>query len=128
MPITSTVDHARSEIHAVATGPIHYADIEEHLQQEQNREGLSYSEFIDAREATPILSPAEVRRIVELLRALRKESRLGRTAVLVSTDYAFGLLRMLETLLEDVCQVRPFRDELEAHEWLAEKDAGKTSA
>jgi hypothetical protein len=47
------------------------------------------------------------------------DSTLGPTAVLVSDDVAFGVIRMLEVLVEDICEVRSFRDEQEARAWLA---------
>ncbi len=124
MPIISKVDHESKEIHAVAVGPVTFADVEAHLLQEKNWGALSYREFIDGRGAGPIFTPAEVRQIVELLRKMSEGSPLGRTAVLVSSDYAFGVMRMLEMLIDDVLQLKPFRDEQEAREWLAEKSAG----
>jgi hypothetical protein len=119
MPIIVTVDHARREVHAIAVGPVSYEDIERHLLQERNWKSLSYRELIDARGAGPTFAPADVRRIVEVLRNLSREAPLGRTAIVVSSDYAFGLLRMLEMLVEDVCHVRPFLDEQEARIWSA---------
>jgi hypothetical protein len=55
---------------------------------------------------------------VALIRALGHESTLGPTAVLVATDFAFWVMRMLEVLVEDVAQIRPFKDEQEARAWL----------
>jgi hypothetical protein len=123
MPIISNIDHERREIHAIAVGPVSYADVKDHIAQERRGHGLPYREFIDARGSGPNISPAEVRRIVELLRDLSRESQLGRTAVLVSSDYAFGVARMFEMLLEDVFELRAFRDEQEARAWLAENAA-----
>src|SRR5208282_5618342 len=110
MPIISKVDRERKEIHAVAVGPVTFADVEAHLLQQKNWGVLAYREFIDGRGAGPIFTPAEVRQIVELLRKMSEGSPLGRTAVLVSSDYAFGVMRMLEMLIDDVCQLKPFRD------------------
>ena len=69
----------------------------------------------------PAGSLPEIRQIVKLLRRLGQESKLGPTAVLVSTDVAFGIIRTLEALVEDVCEVKPFREEQEARAWLAMK-------
>jgi hypothetical protein len=52
---------------------------------------------------------------------LASESRLGPTAVLVSSDEAFGIIHMLEMLVEDVCEVKSFRDEAAARAWFASK-------
>lgn len=124
MPITiSSIDHERHVMEAVAFGAIHYRDVERHLVEERNIGGIAYKEFIDARDASLLfaLSPAEIRQIVGLVRGLCKEFRFGATAVLVSTDYAFGIMRAMEMLLEDVAEVRPFREERVARSWLASK-------
>jgi hypothetical protein len=119
MPIIMNVGDERSEVDAIAIGPINYADIENHLLTERYFNGLAYKEFLDARGAGISLTPDEVRRIVALVRELGRQSKLGPTAVLVSSDFAFGIFRTLEVLLEDVCVVRTFRDEQEARTWLA---------
>ncbi|HZE18882.1 MAG TPA: hypothetical protein VE402_02060, partial [Candidatus Angelobacter sp.] len=57
--------------------------------------------------------------IVETLRRLGRKGALGPTAVLVSNDVTYGMLRMIETLVGDVAAVRPFRERAEAEKWLA---------
>jgi hypothetical protein len=119
MPITLNVDHEREEVDAVAIGPIRYADVEKHLSEERHFRGLAYREFFDARNAELSFTPTEVRKVVALLQSLGQQSKLGPTAVLVSTDVAFGIVRMLQTLVEDFCEIRPFRSEQDARSWLA---------
>jgi len=122
MPIIiRVIDHERTEVEAVAFGPIDYAEVEKHLLEERTMEGLAYKEFIDARGAELVfaLSPTEIRQIVGLIRNLSQQSKFGTTAVLVSTDFAFGIMRAMEMLLEDVTDVRPFRHENLARSWLA---------
>ena len=124
MPITiSAIDHDRQQMDVVAFGPIHYMDVERHLVEERNVGGISYKEFVDARDASLLfaLSPAEIRQIVSLVRSLCKQSKFGPTAVVVSTDFAFGIMRAMEMLLEDVAEIRPFREERVARSWLASK-------
>jgi hypothetical protein len=118
MTISYSIDRDRAYMHTVAEGRVDFADVRAHLEDERRDQGLAYGEVIDARNAALDLSPAEVRQIVALLRELGKRHALGPSAVLVSTDFAFGMLRMLETLVEDVCAIRPFRSEDEAREWL----------
>ena len=65
------------------------------------------------------MTPEEIRLIVDLVRAEARRKVLGPTAVVVSTDVAFGMLRMLEQLVEDVALIRPFRDDAAEVEWLA---------
>jgi len=80
-------------------------------------------EFIDARDAGLVfaLSPEELRQTVGLIRALSQQSALGPTAVLVASDFAFGVMRAMEMLLQDVAEIKPFREEEEAHQWLASR-------
>ena len=119
MPIIMKVDHERKEVDCVAVGPISYSDVVNHLLAERNFKGLAYKEFVDARGAGLVWTPEQGRQIVGLIRSFSKESSLGPTAVLVSSDVAFGVMRMLEILVEDVCEVKPFRDEQDARAWLA---------
>ena len=88
------------------------------MHREKSDSALPYRELIDAQNAVVRLSPSELQQIVELLRSLARSRRLGRTAVVVSTDVAYGILRMLQILVEDVCVVQPFRDLAAATLWL----------
>jgi hypothetical protein len=124
MPILiRNIDHERHELDAIAFGPINYAQIEKHLIEERNIGGLAYKEFVDARDAGLVfaLSPTEIRQIVALVRNLCQQCKFGPTAVLVSTDFAFGIMRAMEMLLDDVAEIRPFREERLARSWLASK-------
>jgi hypothetical protein len=124
MPILiRNIDHEHHELDARAFGPINYAQIEKHLIEERNIQGLAYKEFIDAQDAALAfaLSPAEIRKIVASVRNLCQECKFGPTAVLVGTDFAFGIMRAMEMLLDDVAEIRPFREERLARSWLASK-------
>ena len=118
MTITHSIDHDRRYMKAIASGPVDWEEARTHLLVERRDGGLSYAELIDGRSATPTWTTDQAREIVELLKALGQESKLGPTAVVVSSDFAFGMMRMLEILLEDVCILRPFRDYDEAERWL----------
>ena len=118
MPIDYSIDRDQGYMHTVAEGLVTFRDVRAHLDQERHDQGLALREMIDARGATLALDPLHVRQLVSVLRDLARSHPLGPTAVLVGSDYAFGMLRMLETLVEDVCAIRPFRDEAEAREWL----------
>ncbi|SRR5579883_2487801 len=124
MPILiQKIDREYKELDALAFGPIRYMEIEKHLIEERNIEGLSYKEFIDARDAGLIfaLNPSEIRQVVALVRNLCDQCKFGPTAILVVTDTAFGIMRAIEMLLDDVAEIRPFRDERLARSWLASK-------
>jgi hypothetical protein len=120
--ITATFDHAHRRVMAVADGRVTLEQIRDHLEEERQEPGLAYSELIDARRADPDLSSADIRILVALLRWLGERTRLGPTAVWVSTDFQYGMTRMVEMLVEDVCPIKPFRTEADAERWL--KDVG----
>ena len=113
-----SVDLKQRLVTTVAEGVVSVADVREHLSSEQRASALPFRELIDARHAWIDFSPADVRDIVNLLRTLSLQHFLGPTAVVVSSPVAFGVMRMLETLIEDVCVVRPFRNFAEAESWV----------
>jgi hypothetical protein len=113
-----TVDTERNEVTTVAEGTVTLDEVRAHLHREKSDSALPYRELIDARNAVVRLSSSELQQIVELLRSLARSRRLGPTAVVVSTDVAYGILTMLQILVEDVCVVQPFRDLAAATLWL----------
>jgi hypothetical protein len=118
VPITATFDHQHRRVIAVAEGRVTLDEIRSHLEEERQEPALGYSELIDARGVIPDFPPADVRILVAWLRWLGERTRLGPTAVVVDSDLAFGMVRMVEMLVDDVCQVRPFRNKLDAELWL----------
>jgi hypothetical protein len=121
MPIIINVDHEQQLVRALAIGPVTFEDIRAHVSQEHHWHGLSYPELIDARGAGPSLDPSEVNQLLDLVRPMANHTHLGRTAVLVSTDYAFGIVGVVEKLVEEYCEIKAFRDEDEALKWLTSK-------
>lgn len=119
MKIRFSVDYADRLVSTRAEGAITFADISAHLEQERLAGALAYRELIDGRGATPAVSSEEVRSVVAILRRLGSDSPLGPTAVLVDSQVGYGVLRMLEALLDDVCAVKPFYQQEGAEEWLA---------
>jgi hypothetical protein len=95
MPITLRVDHERQETYATAEESIALADIRSHLEEERDTGALAYREAIDASTAVASFS-------------LGRQGALGPTAIVVADDLTYGMLRMLQTLVEDVCSIRPF--------------------
>ena len=112
-------DDANWVLTVIAEGAIGFAEIRAHFLEERADGALGYHELIDARRATTDVSASEVRRIVDLVRSEGRSVSLGPTAVLVSSDVAVGMLRVLEMLVEDVAAIRPFRDRRDAVRWLA---------
>jgi hypothetical protein len=116
--LSHTVDTERSEVTTIAEGTVTLDEVRAHLHREKTDSALPYRELIDARNAVVRFSSSEVQQIVELLRSLARSRRLGRTAVVVSSDVAYGIMKMLQILLEDVCMVQPFRNLAAATLWL----------
>lgn len=56
--------------------------------------------------------------LADIRRHLGQQGVLGPTAIVVADDVTYGMLRMLQTLVEDVCLVWPFRSFPEAEAWL----------
>ena len=118
MAVTQKVDHDGREMYATADGPITIDDIRKHLAVEHRDKGLAYRELIEASGATVEFSPSDVRETVALLRGYGRKGALGPTAIIVGNDCAYGMMRMLSILLEDVCELQPFRTRLDAKRWL----------
>jgi hypothetical protein len=118
MPITATYDHSHRRVTARAEGTVTLEEIRDHLEEERQEPGLAYAELIDARLSVPAFSSADVRVLVALLRWLGEKTRLGPTAVVVADEFQFGMVRMTEILVEDVCQIRPFYNDVDAERWL----------
>jgi hypothetical protein len=120
MSIDFTVDHDRKEIIAHAVGPVTFDEVRGHLNRERDERGLAYRELIDARQATAEFSPNEARQLVNLVKRLAEEGGFGPTAILVTDIMTYGMLRMLEILLEEVCHLRPFwaSESESAEQWL----------
>jgi hypothetical protein len=122
MPITIEVNHERREVRTIAEGPITMEEIESHLNSETDHRALGYPELIDARLATAKFNTDDARETVYLLRRLGEKGSLGPSAVIVADEVTYGMMRMLEILLDDVCELRPFRqsERAKADKWLAE--------
>jgi hypothetical protein len=117
-------DRDRNAMFTIAEGPIALKDICVHIEEERAQNGLGCAELIDARSASPAVSPEDVRTLVALLRKWSELHKLGPTAVVVSTELAYGMLRMLDILVEQFCVIRPFRDMEMAQRWLYEGHGG----
>ena len=118
MPSHYRLDARRNWMPTAFTGSLTVGEIRAHLEQE-SRDGLTgRAELIDITAAQVALTPAEVREIIEVMRDYGSRLPLGPAAILVKDDFSYGMARMLEMLIEDVCEVRPFRTLAEAEKWL----------
>jgi hypothetical protein len=118
MPSTISVDHTAQRVYTAGIGQVTYQDVIDHLKQEELKNGLPYSELIDATGATTAFSADEIRRIADYIRVLGHNHKLGKAAIIVKDDVTYGMSRMLCILLEDVIETNVFRDKAEAINWL----------
>ncbi|MBZ5644160.1 MAG: hypothetical protein LAO19_15465 [Acidobacteriia bacterium] len=126
MSIEYRLDQTHKEIQAVASGTVTIEDVRAHLLKEQASDLLGCREIIDAREAMVQLSPMDMREIVGLLGMLSRGNKLGATAVVVPNDVGYGMIRMLQMLVEDTCIVEPFRDLTAAQNWIRALPASRS--
>jgi hypothetical protein len=121
MPVTLDVDHQQQTTRVTVIGNITIEDVRVHLGEEGERTGLGFRELIDASMATVTFSSEDARRIVDILKKLGAKSALGPTAIIVSDDLTYGMIRMIGSLLDEVCEIRAFRiaERHKAEEWLA---------
>jgi|SRR5579859_110271 len=112
MPIAFSVDHEKQVVSTIASGPITFDEIREHVHRERDQGGIAYREFIDATQASAAFTSAQARTVVEIVRSLARKGDFGPTAVLVANDVTYGMIRMLQILLEDVADIGVYR----AHE------------
>lgn len=118
MPSHYHLDPLRHWLITKFTGLITVDEIRAHLELESQDGLLGHPEIIDVTSAQVTLTPAEVRDIVELVRQHARTHALGPAAVLVKDEFSYGMARMLEILIEDLCDVRPFRSMAQAEAWL----------
>jgi hypothetical protein len=118
MPIVYTLNHARQRLFSVAEVSMTYPEVVAHLKKERDNNCLPLAELIDATQVTVALSAGEVHEVAQLLQDLGCHNTIGPMAIVTGDDISYGMVRMLEILLEDVYHVRPFRDRVKAEEWL----------
>ena len=121
MPFSHQIAHEVGKMWTKAAGPIHYSEIEDHIKAEVSESAQFYPELVDAAQAKAALTPLEVRQVVNIMRQIGDTSHLGPTAVVVSDDITYGMLRMLGILIEDVYAVQVFRRMDDAERWLGWK-------
>ena len=118
MPIIYSIDEVQRRLTVVATGSISYSEIITHLEREREDDALPFRELIDATQATLALSSQEIRQVVNKLRTLGHQYALGPTAIVVTNDFGYGMMRMLGILVEEDCDICPFRNSGEAEKWV----------
>ena len=122
MPYSFTVDSARKRITVRASGEFSIGDILSfravllaHPEVEPDMHAL-----IDARDVTAMPTPREFRILASNAEGFRRRLGSMRIAMLASSDYVFGMLRMYKAVLQGGPLIMEiFRDPDEARTWLA---------
>jgi hypothetical protein len=124
MPITAVFDHELGVVRTTAVGVNHGRG---HVAASAGRPSAAGPqlppELVDARGIIVAFKSADVREAVNWLRYAAQFTRLGAVAVVVDADAAFGMVRMLQLLTEEMATYRPFRNMLEAEVWVLQAAA-----
>ena len=125
MPITYSFDPSEHVIHTLVTGEARLATIREHLNAISAEPWFPAPAVVDVRLAGTGIPSAEVRSVVDIFRRLGPRLDGAPIAVIVASDVAYGLVRMMEIMLDDVVSIAPFHDMASARAWLAESLAAR---
>jgi hypothetical protein len=128
VPIAYSFDPTRWRVTTVVTGRVGLSEIRDHVHSVEHQSWFPAPALVDTRPASADFTNAEIRTIVALLAELGL--RLGgiRIAILVPSDVAYGLVRMIGILLEERVTVLPFRDPAQAEAWLRGTPDGSSAA
>jgi hypothetical protein len=121
MGITFQFDRNAGILRTKAEGALDYEEIYTHLIQERNAAGLSWPEIVDARAASFDVTDGEIRALIWLLYSFGETHELGPTALVVSTDIAWGVVRMMGAIAGDMAPVAPFWTTEDAEAWLSDR-------
>jgi hypothetical protein len=127
MPIEYAYDSEKQLLTTIVSGDVGRHETAEYFRQVSREPWFPAPSLTDVRGASASLPSAEVRSMVELFRELGPRIREVPIAVLVDSDISYGLVRMLQLLLEESVTLRPFRDREKALHWLAERSTHATS-
>ncbi len=123
MPITYTYDPQRRFLDVSVSGVVRLPDVDDYFQRVSQEPWFPAASLTDVCQANAEIPSNEVRAIAALLRQLGPRLQRKPIAVLVGSDVAFGLVRMIGLLLDDELSVRPFRSRESAMAWLREQGA-----
>jgi hypothetical protein len=123
MPITYKHVPETGVLEIVASGDIGLAEVASCLTAVRGEPWFPAPAIADVRGVTPSIPSHEVREVAGLLRAMAPQLKSVPVAIVVSSTVLFGLVRMLELMLDDVISIKPFHDFESARDWLANPHA-----
>lgn len=119
MPIAYAYDAEQGLIKTVVTGRITPADVADYFAKLRAERWFPVPSLTDVREASPNVSGEEIREMAKQFRQFETTLQAAPIAVVVSSELAYGLVRMIGLLLDDVAVIHPFGDVESAMNWLA---------
>lgn len=119
MPITFLLDDSRRRIRTTISGPVTFDDVLAHVQVLVRANALACADVIDARATSgPGLFSGDIRKIAQLVGSLRRDHVVGPRAIVVTSNAAYGMVRMLAVLASPWAAVEVFREVDPAERWL----------
>ena len=120
MPITFELDRARGQLRTTVHGSVTVDDVRAHAEALVREKALGYADLIDARAAKgPGLFSGDIQQIAQLIGTLHDDFAMGPRAIVVGTNSAYGMVRMLAALASAWTTIEVFRDWDAAERWLA---------
>jgi hypothetical protein len=119
VPITFQFDDTRRRIHTTILGAVTLDDVRTYVQALVRANALGCADLIDARATSgPGLFSGDIRRIAQLVASLRGDHAVGPRAIVVTSNAAYGMVRMLAVLASPWAAVEVFREVEPAERWL----------
>ncbi|HEY1435217.1 MAG TPA: hypothetical protein VGG65_07565 [Thermoanaerobaculia bacterium] len=119
MPITFTLDPEQRAIRTAIRGPVTFADVQAHVDALVAANALGYPDLVDASAATgPGLFSGDIGRLAQRMGSLRQDFTIGPRAIVVTSNAAYGMVRMLAVLASAWVTLEVFRDRGQAEAWL----------
>jgi hypothetical protein len=119
LPISYRFDPAANLLETVFSGDIRLDDVAAFIREIETEPWFPSPSLNDVSAVNPTIPTGDVRAIADLLRGFGPRLSGIPFAVVVASPVMFGLVRMIELMIDDVALIKPFRDHESARAWLA---------
>jgi hypothetical protein len=119
LSITITINSETQCVYATISGDIHLSAFAGYMQTLARQNLISYSQLIDAREASIEMTTTDLRAFVEFMKQYRQAQNPTRVAFVTANDTLYGMMRMYMAYSEGYDPgFNVFRDIEEAEQWI----------
>ncbi len=118
MDSATHIDRVEHHVWTVLYGKVSYADLQEMVTRLIKEDVLAFEQLYDLRSATPAFAAEDLTMIALRMKAITAKTPCGNIAVVVEGEWMSELMRMLQSLLEGSCVLRPFWTIEAAQHWL----------